>query len=148
MNVFELLKEDHREVSKMMQKLEETTEQAVKTREKLFPELKKELELHAFVEETYFYPGLKDVAETKKITLEAYEEHRLVKILLDELDDLDKDSEEWGAKFKVLKENVEHHVEEEEGELFKKAQKVLGDEKAEAIGAEIATEKAKQKATA
>jgi hypothetical protein len=148
MNVFELLKEDHREVSKMMQKLEETTEQAVKTREKLFPELKKELELHAFVEETYFYPGLKDVAETKEITLEAYEEHRLVKILLDELDDLAKDSEEWGAKFMVLKENVEHHVEEEEGELFKKAQKVLGDEKAEAIGAEIATEKAKQKATA
>jgi hypothetical protein len=148
MNVFDLLKEDHKEVSKMMDKLEETTENAEKTREKLFVELKKELDLHAFVEETYFYPALKDVRETKDITLEAYEEHRLVKILLEELDDLDKDSEEWGPKFKVLKENVEHHVEEEEGELFKKAQKVLGNERAEEIGAEIATEKAKQKATA
>jgi hypothetical protein len=148
MNVFDLLKEDHKEVAKMMTKIEETSEQAAKTREKLFLELKKELDLHAYVEETYFYPALKDVSETKEITLEAYEEHRVVKILLEELEDLDKDAEEWGAKFKVLKENVEHHVEEEEDELFKKAQKVLTAEQAESIGAEIATEKAKQKATA
>jgi hemerythrin-like domain-containing protein len=148
MNVFQLLKEDHKEVAKMMNRLEETTENAVKTREELFVELKKELDVHAFVEETYLYPLLKDVGDTKKITMEAYEEHRLVKILLEELDDLAKDAEEWGPKFKVLKENVEHHVEEEEGELFKKAQKVLGDDKAEVLGAEIATEKAKLKATA
>lgn len=148
MNVFDLLKEDHKEVAKILTKIEETSEQATKTREKLFLDLKKELDLHAYVEETYFYPALKDVNETKEITLEAYEEHRVVKILLEELEDLDKDAEEWGAKFKVLKENVEHHVEEEEGELFKKAQKVLTAEQAEAIGADIATEKAKQKATA
>jgi hypothetical protein len=146
MNVYDVLKEDHKEVSKLMDRIEKAGEGD--SREKLFLEVKKELDLHAFVEETYFYPALKEADQSKEITLEAYEEHRVVKILLEELEGLDQDAEEWGAKFKVLKENVEHHVEEEEGELFKQARKILSDEQAEAIGAEIVTEKAKLKATA
>jgi hemerythrin superfamily protein len=147
MNVYDVLKEDHKEVSKLLDKIEKASNQE-DIRQELFLEVKKELDLHAFVEETYFYPALKDADQTKEITLEAYEEHRIVKILLEELEGLDEDAEEWGAKFKVLKENVEHHVEEEEGELFKKARKILSDDQAEAIGAEIVTEKAKLKATA
>ena len=134
MDVFALLKEDHEKVAGMLTAIDETTERAAKGREELFTRLKAELDLHATVEEEIFYPALEDADETRDITLEAYEEHRLVKQLLGELASEPKNTEEWTAKFTVLKENVEHHVEEEEGELFKKARKVLNKEDAEAIG--------------
>lgn len=147
MDVYEILKEDHVTVAGLLKKLDKTTEQDSESREKLFLELKTELTVHTYIEELHFYPLLKDKKESKGITLEAYEEHRLVKSLLEELDDMAKDSEEWIAKFSVLKENIEHHVEEEEGELFEKAKKVLSQEDADAIGALIATEKATLKAS-
>src|SRR5215212_8445466 len=116
MDAFELLKKDHEKVSGIFEKLEPTTERGVKTREELFTQLKQELDVHARIEEEILYPLLKQSSETEEITLEAYEEHHVVKQLLSELEDLSKDDETWGAKLKVLKENVEHHVEEEEGE--------------------------------
>jgi len=148
MDVYEILKEDHKTVAELLKKLDKTSEDGTEKREKLFLELKTELTFHAYIEELLFYPLLKDKKESKEITLEAYEEHRLVKTLLEELDDMSKDSEEWIGKFRVLKENVEHHVEEEEGELFEKARNVLSAEDATAIGARIATEKANLKASA
>jgi hypothetical protein len=147
MDIYEILKEDHDTVAEILKKLYETTEKAEKTRERLFLELKTELNLHAYMEELHFYPLLKDKKESKKVTLEAYEEHRLMKSLLEELDNTPKDSEEWIAKFRVLKENVEHHVKEEEGELFAEAREVLSSEQAIALGALIVTERAKMKAS-
>ena len=82
--------------------------------------------------------------ETRDITLEAFEEHRLVKQLLGELESLDKGEEKWTAKFTVLKENIEHHVEEEEDEMFKKARKVLSEEDAETLGTRMEKAKAEQ----
>ncbi len=142
MNAFTLLKADHKKVAGIFEKLEPTTDRAVKTREDLFAQLKKELDVHARIEETILYPALKDPDETHDITLEAYEEHAVVKQLLAELDEMSKDEEEWGAKLKVLQENVEHHVEEEEGEMFPKARKVLSEEEVEALGERL--EKAKE----
>ncbi len=69
-----------------------------------------------------------------------------MKQLLSELDTEAKDDETWTAKFTVLKENIEHHVEEEEGELFKKARKVLSQEEIEELGARMEEAKSKQKA--
>lgn len=146
MDVFELLKTDHEKVSGIMEKIDETTERGVKTREELFAQLKNELDLHAQLEEQLFYPALEDADETRDITLEAYEEHNLVKQLLSELEAEPKDDEQWTAKFTVLKENVEHHVEEEEGELFKKARKVLSKEQREEIGRRIEEAKRQGKA--
>lgn len=146
MEVFELLKADHEKVSGIMEKIDETTERGIKTREELFTQLKNELDLHAELEEQYFYPALEEAEETHDITLEAYEEHNLVKQLLAELESEAKDQEQWTAKFTVLKENVEHHVEEEEGELFPKARKVLGSERSEEIGSEIEQAKRQSKA--
>ena len=146
MDVFELLKADHEKVAGIFEKLEPTTERGVKTREDLFTQLKHELEVHTQIEETIFYPVLKEADETHDITLEAFEEHAVVKQLLLELNDLAKDDEQWGAKLTVLKENVEHHVEEEEGEMFKKARQVLSDEEAEALGERM--QATKQKKTA
>ena len=148
MNAFELLKSDHEKVAGILEKIDGTTERALKTREELFTQLKTELDIHAEIEETIFYPVLEKAEESRDITLEAFEEHRLVKQLLSELDGEAKDDEKWTAKFTVLKENVEHHVEEEEGELFKKARKVLSKEEIEELGARMAEAKGKKKAAA
>ena len=145
MDAFELLKKDHEKVSGIFEKLEPTTERGVKTREELFAQLKQELEIHTQIEEQFFYPVLKQVQETRDITLEAYEEHHVVKELLAELDALAKDDETWGAKLTVLKENVEHHVEEEEGEMFTGARDVLSSEQIEELGARMEAAKREQK---
>lgn len=144
MNVFTLLKADHKKVAGILEKLDSTTERGVKTREELFTQLKTELDVHARIEETIFYPELKKADETRDITLEAFEEHRLVKQLLGELEKMSKDREEWTAKFTVLKENVEHHVEEEESDMFPKARKVLSEEQAETLGTKMEEAKSKE----
>ena len=148
MNAFELLKEDHEKVSQIFKKLEPTTEQAVKIRSELFAKLKNELEIHTRIEEEIFYPVLKEAAETREITLEAYEEHKVVKELLEEMSALPQNSEQWTAKLTVLKESVEHHVEEEEGEMFKQAREVLSKEQAEVLGMRMENEKQQLAATA
>jgi hemerythrin-like domain-containing protein len=149
MNAFELLKQDHKKVSGIFEKLEPTTERGIKTREELFAQLKQELDIHARIEETILYPALKEAEETKDITLEAFEEHGVVKQLLAELDEMPKDDESWGAKLKVLQENVEHHVEEEEGEMFPSARKVLSQQQIEELGTRMeAAKQEQQKASA
>jgi iron-sulfur cluster repair protein YtfE (RIC family) len=146
MDAITLLKTDHEKVSGIFEKLEETTERAEKTREELFTKLKQELDVHAHIEETIFYPVLKKSEETRDITMEGIQEHHVVKVLLRELDAMGVGSETWTAKLKVLKENVEHHVEEEEEDMFKKARTVLSKEQLEEIGAQMEQEKQQQKA--
>jgi hemerythrin-like domain-containing protein len=142
MNAFTLLKADHKKVADLLEQIDSTTERGIKTREDLFKRLKNELDVHTRIEETIFYPALEEEEETRDITLEAFEEHRLVKQLLSELESMDKGDEQWTAKFTVLKENIEHHVEEEEDEMFKKARKVLSEEDLQTLGSRL--EKAKQ----
>jgi iron-sulfur cluster repair protein YtfE (RIC family) len=148
MNAYNLLKEDHKKVSDIFKKLDSTTERALKAREELFSKLDSELEVHAAIEEQIFYPALKQAAEMRDIVLEALEEHKIVKEMLKELGSTPKDTEKWTAKLTVLKGNVEHHVEEEEDEMFKKARKVLSDEQAEQLGARMEAAKKKMSATA
>ena len=148
MNAFTLLKTDHKKVAGILEKIDSSTERAVKTREELFTELKTELDIHARIEETIFYPALEKAEETRDITLEAFEEHRLVKQLLKELESMPKNSEEWTAKFTVLKEQVEHHVEEEETDMFPKAKKVLSESDAEALGERLEAAKEEQQKAA
>ena len=144
MNAFQLLKEDHKTVSGIFQQLEPTTERAEKTRTELFAKLKEELDIHAQIEEKIFYPSIKQAAETREIVLEGFEEHHVVKVLLKELEALPVDTEQWTAKLKVLQENVEHHVEEEEGEMFPAARKVFSKEQFEELGARMEAEKKAQ----
>ena len=148
MNAFTLLKADHKKVAGILEKIDATTERGVKTREELFTQLKSELDLHAHIEETVLYPVLEKADETRDITLEAYEEHRLVKQLLGELDSMDKSEEQWTARFTVLKENIEHHVEEEEDEMFKKARKVLSETEAEELGERLEAAKGEPRKSA
>ena len=146
MTVFELLKKDHEKVAGIFEEIEQTTERAVKTREELFARLRMELELHTQIEEAILYPALKQEEESRDITLEAIEEHRVVKRLLKELETTPVESEQWMAKLTVLKENVEHHVEEEETEMFKSAREVLSKDQIENLTARTEAEKKAMKA--
>ena len=139
MDAFELLKNDHAKVSSLFEQIEATTDTT--TRQGLFTQVKQELDVHAHIEETILYPVLKQAAETREITEEAYEEHQEVKDLLAKLAATPADSEEWSDMIVELKENVEHHVEEEESEMFPKARTVLSAEQITDIGAKLAAEK-------
>ncbi|MDQ1523879.1 MAG: hypothetical protein QOG00_3180 [Pyrinomonadaceae bacterium] len=147
MDAFELLKNDHAKVASLFDQLEPATDAT--TRQQLFAQLKQELDLHAHIEETILYPALKQAAETREITEEAYEEHQEVKDLLAELSAMPADSEEWDDLIVELRENVEHHVEEEEGEMFTHARTVLSEQQLNDISARMSAEKQqKQKAAA
>lgn len=141
MNPFQLLKNDHKIVSGLFDQIESASG---KSKTELFTRLKGELDVHAHIEEKIFYPALENRPEAREITLEAYEEHKVVKDLLAELANGRAADDEWDAKLKVLRENVEHHVEEEEGELFDKANDALSDEELERIGDEMESEKARR----
>ena len=134
MDAISLLKADHVKVKGILRELEPTTERALKTRTELFSKLKTELTVHEIIEEEIFYPALKEHPKAKDIVLEGYEEHHVVDTVMAELEDLPVDDESWGAKAKVMKENVEHHMEEEEGEMFQKARQVFDRDELEALG--------------
>jgi len=141
MDALSLLKEDHDKVKKLLKDLDSTTERGVKTREQLFNKIKQELEIHEAIEEEIFYPALKDHPKTKELTLEAYEEHHVVDLVMAEIQGIPFDQETWGAKFTVMKENVEHHIEEEEGEMFKQAKQVFDEDELSQLGESMAKRK-------
>ena len=141
MDAFELLKADHKKVNELFDQLEAATGKA---KLNVFNQIKTELELHTHIEEKIFYPALETPEETHDLTLEAYEEHKMVKTLLTKLSGARTADDEWQAQAKVLRENVEHHVDEEENELFDKADDVLSDEEIEALGQQMEAEKARQ----
>jgi len=138
MDAFNLLKTDHRKVAELFDQLESANGKA---KLQVFAQIKTELELHTHIEETIFYPALEDPKQTHELVLEAYEEHDVVKKLLAQLSKAKSADEEWDAQAKVLRENVEHHVEEEENELFKKTRAALSKEEIETLGEQMENEK-------
>ena len=134
MDALKLLMEDHKLVKRLLAEGEDTTERAEKTRTELFDRLKSELEVHERIEEEVLYPALKAHPRSREIALEGYEEHHVVDEILAELEDTPVSDEAWAAKFKVAKENLEHHIEEEEGDMFKKARQIFSDEDLEQMG--------------
>jgi len=134
MNAITMLLDDHAKMRKLMTELESTTERGLKIRAELFSTIKGELTIHEIIEEEIFYPALKDHPKAKDIVLEGYEEHHVVDTVMAELEDLPVDDEKWGAKATVMKENVEHHMEEEEGEMFQKARQVFDRDELDELG--------------
>ena len=137
MDAISLLKADHDKVKKMLAEGESTTERGEKTRTELFATLKGEMIVHERIEEEIFYPELKAHPKAQDIVLEGYEEHHVVDLLMAELESLDVEDETWGAKALVMKENIEHHIEEEEGEMFKQARAVFSADELESLGARM-----------
>jgi len=135
MNALELLKADHKKVAALFDQVKET--ESEQKHWKLFEQIKTELEVHTHIEETVFYPRIRQYEDLKDMVLEALEEHKQVKTLIREIADLVKGSEKLDAKLKVMGENVEHHVEEEETEMFPKVKKAMSKDELEELGAEL-----------
>jgi hemerythrin superfamily protein len=143
MDALELLKEDHQKVKELFEEAEETEDE--KEKRKLFDEIQTELETHARIEETIFYPAMEKREELKDMVLESIEEHKQVKTLLREMDNLKSDSEKFDPKLKVLMENVEHHAEEEEeGKMFPKVRQLFSQQDLESLGQEMEAAKNKR----
>lgn len=117
------LKKDHEEVRDLLEQLQATGGKAKQKREQLFLKLKQEIQPHMEAEENVFYPALQKKAHEE--VLESLEEHHAADLFLIELEQMGRTEERWGAKLKVFKEIVEHHLEEEEGKIFKIAEEVL-----------------------
>jgi hemerythrin-like domain-containing protein len=142
LDALELLIDDHREVEELFTRFERSGPGAQKRRQQLVTRMVESLSMHAAIEEQVFYPmARQEVPDTNDDVLEALEEHHLVKLTLNELEGLDPNHERFAAKVSVLMENVRHHVEEEENELFPEIRRALGDERLREIGRELAAAK-------
>jgi hemerythrin superfamily protein len=129
MDAIEMLKADHEKVKGLFRQYEAAGDRAYQKKKSIAEEVFTEITVHSSLEEELFYPAVK--AETDKqgqeLVAEAVEEHHVVAMLIEELKALDPKDERYDAKFSVLMDNVEHHIEEEEDELFPEAEDVLGD---------------------
>lgn len=125
MTILQVLKQEHAEVKKLLKNAEKTGSAAGKTRKALFAEIYTQLMLHAKAEDKVLYTRLREKKLTKEITLEAKEEHVVAEFVLKSLNGLDPKHEAWKGKIMVLRENVEHHIREEEQEMFPKVKELF-----------------------
>jgi hemerythrin-like domain-containing protein len=137
-----ILEADHRRLEDLLKRGEDTTERAVATRGELLVTITAELNAHELIEEQILYPALKAHPEARDIVLEGVQEHHVADLLVKELHELSRSDEQWGAKFKVLKENIEHHIQEEEGPMFRTARGVFSREALQAMGVKMKKMKA------
>ena len=135
MNAIKMLKEQHRQVDKLFKDFEDA--ESAEARRDAFIAIADELAIHATIEERHFYPSVKE-AQTDGILLESVEEHLQIKRVIADLLELDAADVEFQAKVTTLQEDVGHHVEEEETELFPTVEKLFDEGKLEAIGRAMA----------
>lgn len=123
-NVITLLKQDHDKVKQAFADYEELGPYAYVGKKKLADEICAELELHTRLEEEIIYPAFRDCfMDEKSLVNEAKVEHDSAKSLIAEIKQMDADEELFDAKVKVLSEYIDHHVKEEENEMFPLMQK-------------------------
>ena len=143
MDALELLHEDHAKVKELFEEAEGTENQ--KEKKRIFEEINSELETHARIEETVFYPAMQKHQKLKDMVRESLEEHKQIKALLKQIHNLKSDSEKFDSKLQVLIEDVEHHAEEEEeGKMFPKIRKICSQEELDELGTELETAKNKK----
>lgn len=133
----DLLKEDHKKVKQLFKDFEDT--ESTSKKEKIVNEVISELKVHTKLEEELFYPAarqeVQDSEEGEDLMNEAEEEHHVVDLIIAELEELDPEDEHYDAKFTVMAENVKHHIEEEEGDLFLRVKNTAAN--APELGAEM-----------
>jgi len=137
MDAVKLLKTDHEKMRSLLKDGESTRENDRKARRLVFLRLRDDLLIHERMEEDVLYPALKSHPKARDIVLEGYEEHHVADLIVGELEETDYSDERWPAKWKVLKESLEHHMEEEESDMFPKAKKIFDDDELEALGARM-----------
>lgn len=140
---FQLLRKDHKEVKGILEQLKDAKEGPGKKREELFRKLMEELVPHMKAEEKTFYSSLVRNEEAREHGLEGIEEHHVAELVLKELEKMPKGEDQWSAKFSVFKEILEHHIQEEEGAIFKTAESALKPDEIQNIMSEFEQEKQK-----
>ena len=135
MDALKLMHDDHEKLKKLLERAEHAL--AEHNRENVLEKIRAELQPHERMEEKVFYPALKAHPNAKDIVLEGYQEHHVADVIFAELEQTPPGSDIWKAKMKVLKESLEHHIEEEEGEMFKKARAVFDKSELEDLGARM-----------
>ncbi|UVM29923.1 hemerythrin domain-containing protein [Pseudomonas sp. B21-021] len=148
MNAIDLLKTDHEKVKGILNQLSESTDRALKKRAELLEKLELEITIHTQLEEQILYPAFKEAGgkEQDEMYYEAKEEHRTVdSLVLPDLKSTDPSTPEFAGRVKVVKELLEHHIEEEETEMFPQAKKLLGNAKLDELGKEMEVMKASLK---
>lgn len=142
MTILEALKADHDKAKALLKDILDTDD--AKSRADLFKQFKSDMTAHSRAEEKVFYGALEKADDGKDEALEGHVEHEIVDLLMDQLArSRSKDSDKWTARCTVLKELIEHHVEEEEGEFFKTAQKQFDEAQLEKMGKAFLAEKPK-----
>ena len=141
MDALELLIKDHREIMEIFKEVEVSHKTKDGKLNENFERLLQALEMHMNIEETMFYPNIVDKKDTRDLTLEGIEEYHVVREILKELNLDPKNTVEWKVKLKVCRENVEHHVDEEETELFPDVKKVLSKDRLNQIGNDLEEKK-------
>lgn len=142
MDVFTLLRRDHENVSSMFKQIQQGFGRPdTAERDRLFQELKRELELHAEVEDLHVYRVFQQAEATRDDAAEALEAHRNIKTLLDELAAARAHDHNWVAKFQDLHKLVDKHVAAEENEIFRKAKAIITPQEAEELGVTVETAK-------
>ena len=136
MDIYARIKQDHEHARDLLKQLS-ADGLASERRAQLFNDLKREIWVHAKVEETVFYMPLINRRRTRSESLEAVNEHHIANALLDELDSFPQDNDMWQSKFGVLKENLEHHMREEEEEVFEEAAEIISEEQAKTMAADF-----------
>ena len=139
MDAIKMLKDDHSKMKDLIREYADAGHDAFKDKQRIADQVFAELEVHMALEEEIFYPAVKAKTDEdgKSHVAEGAEEHHVAKILIAELKTLTPEDEAFGAKFKVLGENVEHHMKEEEDELLPDARKRLGHDGIEVLGAQM-----------
>ena len=144
MDALELLKQDHAKVKKLFDKTETADDREQK---RIFSQIKTELEIHAHIEETIFYPAMQRYDGLKELVAESLKEHDAMKALLQEMVTL-TDPEEFKDTLEELIDNVEHHAEdEEEGKMFPKVRELVSANELQKLGAQLQAAKGHRKAS-
>ncbi|WP_352407590.1 MULTISPECIES: hemerythrin domain-containing protein [Acetoanaerobium] len=145
MDIFKEIKKEHEEFRKLSDEINETTDRAIKTRQSKFEKLYIDLTAHHEAEEAVLVPKLKENKDTKDMGLEILEEHHVIEDLLEKLKNLPVDDETWIIKFGVMKEIMEHHLDEEENEISEEAHKQFDQKTLDSLGEQFEMEEQKQK---
>ena len=142
MDALELLKQDHQAVKNLFDQIGDAEDG--KQRKKLFDQIDTQLNIHAHIEETVFYPEMQKIDELNDMVEEALEEHQEVKTLLEEMEGRDPEDDQFIASLEELMENVEHHVAEEEDEMFPKVRERCEQATLDRLGDQLESAKGKQ----